>query len=102
VLIATASPFRAPAGVTSLKIAIQCAKLLGDPKVPAFYPSAFVLVTTILDTFGRLVFERLRDSAAEEHQRMGNARPLQADFTSADVGAETREMCRNWFYKTAW
>ena len=90
-----------PAGVTSLKIAIQCAKLLADPKVPAFYPSAFVLVTTILDTFGRLVFERLRASAAEEHGRMGNARPLPEDFSAADVGAETRETCRNWFYKTA-
>ena len=57
--------------VTSLKIAIQCSKLLGEPRVPAFYPSMFVLVTDILDTFGRLVFERLKGSAEEELGRMG-------------------------------
>jgi hypothetical protein len=88
--------------VTSLKIAIMCAKLLGDhPKVPQFYPSMFVCVTEILDAFGRLVFERLRASAAEEFARMGNVRPLPDDFTAADVGAETKETCKNWFYKTS-
>jgi hypothetical protein len=89
--------------VTSLKIAIQCSKLLTDARVPAFYPSVFVLVTDILDTFGRLVFERLRSSAVEELERMGGAKggQLPVDFASGDVGAEARETCRNWIYKTA-
>ena len=96
--------------VTSLKIAIQCSKLLGEPRVPAFYPSMFVLVTDILDTFGRLVFERLKGVAEEELARMrgsgggGGGREgatLPADFASGDVGAEARETCRNWIYKTA-
>ena len=32
----------------------QCAKLLADVSVIQFYPSKFVLITDILDTFGEL------------------------------------------------
>lgn len=45
--------------VKALKIAIQCAKFLSDTDVLSFYPSKFVLITEILDTFGTLVYERL-------------------------------------------
>lgn len=87
--------------VTSLKIAIQCSKLLAEPKVPRFYPSMFVLVAEILDTFGRLVFDRLKTVAEEENLRMGGRGRLHEDFNANDVGAEARETCRNWFYKTS-
>lgn len=46
--------------VKSLKIAIQCSKFLADTAVMQFYPSKFVLITDILDIFGKLVFERLK------------------------------------------
>lgn len=49
--------------VKALKIAIQCAKLLSDTDVLSFYPSKFVLISDILDTFGTLVYERLRTKA---------------------------------------
>jgi hypothetical protein len=41
--------------VKSLKIAIQCAKVLSETSVIQFYPSKFVLITDILDTFGEFV-----------------------------------------------
>lgn len=40
--------------VKALKIAIQCAKLLVDTAVVQFYPSKFVLITDILDNFGKI------------------------------------------------
>jgi len=41
----------------------QCAKLLVDTSVMTFYPSKFVLITDILDIFGKLVYERLKMKA---------------------------------------
>ena len=53
--------------VKSLKIAIQCSKLLSDAtSVMQFYPSKFVLVTDILDIFGKLVYERLKSKSENE------------------------------------
>jgi len=49
--------------VKALKIAIQCSKLLVDTSVIQFYPSKFVLITDILDIFGKLVYDRLRTKA---------------------------------------
>ena len=46
--------------VEALKIAIQCAKMMLDTTVIRFYPSMFVLLTEVLETFGKLVFERLK------------------------------------------
>ena len=99
--------------VRSLKIAIQVSKLLLDVKLPAFYPSMFVLCTEILDTFGDSVFERIRARAAEAESTMSSAggghrgsvtgagAGLPPDFSAADVNVEAKETCRNWIHKTA-
>jgi hypothetical protein len=105
--------------VQSLKLAIQCAKLLGDVAMPRYYPSMFVHVTDVLDAFGDMVFERLRamGRGGGEGEGGGGARrlsssgslstsgsrlpPLPEDFKAADVCEGARETCRNWFYKSA-
>lgn len=66
--------------VKALKIAIQCSKMLADTSVLQFYPSAFVLITDILDIFSKLVYDRLRSK-------------------SGDISDNAKETTQNWFYK---
>ncbi|KAL3877496.1 hypothetical protein ACJMK2_035196 [Sinanodonta woodiana] len=87
--------------VKALKIGIQCAKLLADTNVIQFYPSKFVLVTDILDTFGRLVYERLYEKAQYIPAGSGVAVKLPENFTTDQVPETAKETCRNWFYKIA-
>uniref|UniRef100_A0AAQ6AM61 VPS35 endosomal protein-sorting factor-like n=1 Tax=Amphiprion ocellaris TaxID=80972 RepID=A0AAQ6AM61_AMPOC len=49
--------------VKALKIVIQCSKLLSDTSVIQFYPSKFVLITDILDTFVFLLSTSIFSSA---------------------------------------
>lgn len=100
--------------VLALKIAIATAKLLseGCTQSPAFYPSMFVLLTDILDTFGDLVFLRLYDrtvsstpapstSTTQQSQQQQQTQQLPPHFLEHDVSAAAKETVRNWFYKTA-
>uniref|UniRef100_A0A1A7WFA7 VPS35 endosomal protein-sorting factor-like n=1 Tax=Iconisemion striatum TaxID=60296 RepID=A0A1A7WFA7_9TELE len=70
--------------VKALKIVIQCSKLLSDTSVIQFYPSKFVLITDILDTFGRLVFDRIWTMCSDP-------RPLPDSFTMEDVNDTAKE-----------
>ncbi len=51
--------------VACLKICIQCAKLLNDVETPTFYPQKFMIMTDILDIFGKLVFDRMKKMSLE-------------------------------------
>jgi hypothetical protein len=82
--------------VTSLKRAIQCAKMLGSTRSPQFYPSMFVLISGVLDSFGDLVFERIRNRSREV-----SGSELPRSFSAEEVAPEAKETCRNWFYKIA-
>ncbi|XP_029646027.1 VPS35 endosomal protein sorting factor-like [Octopus sinensis] len=86
--------------VKSLKIAIQCSKLLSDTSVIQFYPSKFVLVTDILDTFGKLVYDRLKEKAMVTSP---GTQPvtLSENFSPSEVPDAAKEICYNWFYKIA-
>lgn len=81
--------------VKSLKIVIQCSKMLGDTSVLSFYPSQFVLITDILDIFGKLVHERLNIKARNitgDGEKSSGIEPLYEN---------ARETCQNWFFKIA-
>ncbi|KAL2101771.1 hypothetical protein ACEWY4_003532 [Coilia grayii] len=80
--------------VKALKIVIQCSKLLSDTAVIHFYPSKFVLITDILDTFGRLVYERIWTMCSDPQ-------PLPEGFSPEDVNDTAKETCLNWFFKIA-
>ena len=84
--------------VKALKMAIENARMLSTTSVPQFYPSLFVLVTEILDTFGRLVFERIKQKGLTPQ---GKLKTRVQDFGPRDVTEEARETCKNWFYKVA-
>eukprot|EP00735_Rhodelphis_limneticus_P012451 TRINITY_DN571_c0_g1::TRINITY_DN571_c0_g1_i1::g.10448::m.10448 TRINITY_DN571_c0_g1::TRINITY_DN571_c0_g1_i1::g.10448 ORF type:complete len:953 (+),score=366.68,sp/Q557H3/U505_DICDI/38.11/0.0,Vps35/PF03635.12/0.067,Vps35/PF03635.12/0.00062,ACDC/PF14733.1/2.3e+03,ACDC/PF14733.1/3,ACDC/PF14733.1/1.2e+04,ACDC/PF14733.1/5.9e+03 TRINITY_DN571_c0_g1_i1:21-2879(+) len=81
--------------VKALKLAIQTAKLLSDTSVLSFYPSIFVLVTDLLNTFSQLIYNRLRRKGGNDGSQLGEL------FDPEEVNEQARETCRNWFYKVA-
>nr|XP_009681723.1 PREDICTED: UPF0505 protein C16orf62 homolog isoform X1 [Struthio camelus australis] len=81
--------------VKALKIVIQCSKLLSDTTVIQFYPSKFVLITDILDTFGKLVYERILSMCLD------NRASLPDNFSPESVNDTAKETCLNWFFKIA-
>ncbi|KAN0025999.1 hypothetical protein ACTFIV_006979 [Dictyostelium citrinum] len=78
--------------VRSLKIAIQTAKLLSDTSLIKFYPSKFVIATEILDTFGNLVYDRIKKRLQTSKESKNHEILLKE---------QAKETCRNWFYKIA-
>ncbi|OXB72752.1 UNVERIFIED_CONTAM: hypothetical protein H355_009933 [Colinus virginianus] len=81
--------------VKALKIVIQCSKLLSDTTVIQFYPSKFVLITDILDTFGKLVYERILSMCMDSRVSLSD------NFSPETVNDTAKETCLNWFFKIA-
>uniref|UniRef100_A0A8C5VKZ5 VPS35 endosomal protein-sorting factor-like n=1 Tax=Microcebus murinus TaxID=30608 RepID=A0A8C5VKZ5_MICMU len=81
--------------VKALKIVIQCSKLLSDTSVIQFYPSKFVLITDILDTFGKLVYERIFSMCVDSRS------VLPDHFSPENTNDTAKETCLNWFFKIA-
>jgi hypothetical protein len=76
--------------------------LLADVTVIKFYPSKFVLVTEILDTFGKLVYERIKKRQQLPPEQPGKGRTTAERATAQEqLNDQAKETCRNWFYKIA-
>nr|XP_002131713.1 UPF0505 protein C16orf62-like [Ciona intestinalis] len=78
--------------VKSLKLTIQCAKLLVDASVMQFYPSKFILVTDLLNTFGSLVFDRIFSMCKGMDPN---------NIIPEEVPESAKEICLNWILKIA-
>ena len=74
--------------VACIRIAIQCAKLLNDVASPTFYPQKFILLTDILDTFGVLVYGRMKD-LTKKHSG-GNEKKMSLNKTSITLLSQIR------------
>jgi len=86
--------------VNALKLSVKVAKLLSDTNVGKFYPVLFILVTEVIETMGRLVYDRI-SRKAEETLETGEARRLPENFKASDVRLLAKNTCKNWFYKVA-
>ncbi|EYC28832.1 hypothetical protein Y032_0007g3452 [Ancylostoma ceylanicum] len=86
--------------IEAVRIMTELARLLSAPTTPCFFPVQWVLVTDILDLFGKLVYERLLSKANEERQAIGYS-PLTNNFVSDDILPDTTEVAQNWFCKIA-
>ncbi|XP_013146011.1 PREDICTED: UPF0505 protein C16orf62 homolog [Papilio polytes] len=82
--------------VKAFKICIQCSKLLSDFNVMQFYPSKFILICDILDNFGNLVFNRLKNKSNGD-----NIIKSPMDIDPSQVPESAKETCQNWMFKMA-
>ncbi len=62
-----------------LTLIIQCAKLLSDTSVIQFYPSKFVLITDILDNFGKPNHTGVSVEREKERERRGRGREREGE-----------------------
>ena len=69
-------------------------KLLADVNAIQFYPSKFVLITDILDTFGKLVYDRIRTKSVYMAPGSAKPQPLPEKFSADIVPAQAKETCR--------
>jgi hypothetical protein len=80
--------------VGALKIIIHCTKMLNDVFTPKFYTHKFLVLSDILDSFAKLVYDRIYKLS------FGNDRAT--DFTeinSNNINSKAKDICFNWILK---
>ena len=81
--------------VSTLKIIIQCAKILNDVSTPKFYCHKFLIISEFIDNFSKLVYDRICKLAFGSKQ--------QVDFSKINPGVGNqlaKDVCMNWIMKT--
>lgn len=80
--------------VGTLKIIIQCTKMLNDVFTPKFYTHKFLLISDILDNFAKLVYERVLKLS------FGTKNHVDFSKINPTVGTQTaKDVVSNWIYK---
>ena len=67
-----------------------------------FYPSKFILVTKILNTFRKLIYKRIKKRQQllpETGTKVRSA--AECAMVQDQLNDQAKETCRNWFYKIA-
>jgi hypothetical protein len=80
--------------VGALKIIIHCTKMLNDVFTPKFYTHKFLVLSDILDSFSKLVYDRIYKLS------FGNDKGT--DFTeinSNNINSTAKDICFNWILK---
>jgi hypothetical protein len=85
--------------VACLKICIQCAKLLNDTETPAFYPLKFLIITEIMDDFGKMVFDRMKKLSFQEQGITNWENILDNEIDFRNTPDFVKEKTNNWFLK---
>ena len=80
-----------------MKVVIQCAKLLNNIELPQFYPQKFVAICEIFDSFGQLVFERIKLLSGKAKFDNIPDTSIRPDM----IPEQAKEVCNNWFLKTS-
>ncbi|KJH53238.1 hypothetical protein DICVIV_00549 [Dictyocaulus viviparus] len=84
--------------IEAVRLVTELARLLSAPTTPSFFPVQWIIVTDILDMFGKLVYDRLFCKANEERKAAGYP-ALLSNFFSRDILPQTTEIAKNWFCK---
>jgi len=67
--------------------------------VPQFYPSLFLLVSEVLETFGKLVEQRIKSKSVTHDYLSEKLKILWVKNTFKDVTGDMKEVCLNWSNK---
>nr|pir hypothetical protein F26G1.1 - Caenorhabditis elegans [Caenorhabditis elegans] len=85
--------------VESFKIVIESANLLQSiPPQSEEYPYYWLLAIDVVDTFGKLLYDRLLAKSNEARNKNGQT-DLSANFTVEQVPKNVKDMAMNWFLK---
>lgn len=87
--------------VNCLKICIQCAKLLNDVETPTFYPQKFMIMTEMLDNFGKMVFQIMKKNSLEMQGYQNWESILDQDLNFRNTPDFVKEKASNWQLKIA-